>query len=167
MSISERTTGRNGWPDVSDAVRRTMRANKSKDTGPEKNLRSLVHAMGYRFSTHSSGLPGKPDLTFTARRKAIWMHGCFWHSHVGCKFAKVPRTRSDYWVPKLARNRQRDTENVKRLHEMGWETAVVWECELRDPGTITTRLRAFLGPQRIVAARPRRRGECAITGEAK
>jgi DNA mismatch endonuclease Vsr len=81
------------WHDVSDAIRRTMQSNRGKDTAPERALRSLAHSAGYRFRKHVRGLPGTPDLVFSARRKAIWLHGCLWHSHPGCRFATVPRTR--------------------------------------------------------------------------
>jgi len=108
--------------------------------------------MGYRFRTHSACLPGKPDLAFAPRRKAIWMHGCFWHSHPGCRFTIIPRTRVEYWAAKLARNCQRDIEHATRLREMGWETMVVWECELRDLEAVKTRLRTFLGSRCLGAA---------------
>lgn len=152
VAKSERRRARlqkDAWPDVPDAVRRTMKGNKSRDTVPEMSLRSLVHSMGYRFRTHRCGLPGKPDLAFSARRKAVWMHGCFWHSHPGCRFAITPRTRVEYWSAKLARNRQRDIRNAERLREIGWETMVVWECELRDADAVKAHLRAFLGPRRV------------------
>jgi len=134
------------WHDVSEAIRRTMRSNRGKDTAPERTLRSLAHSMGYRFRKHVRTLPGTPDLVFTARRKAIWLHGCFWHSHPGCRFATIPRTRADYWVPKLEQNRVRDARHAARLGEMGWETLVVWECELQDPGRVKGALKRFLGP---------------------
>lgn len=150
MVTSKQPSLNPGWPDVSEAVRRVMRGNKAKDTAPELKLRSLVHRMGYRFRTHVDYLPGHPDLAFSARYKAIWLHGCFWHSHPGCRYATTPRTRVSYWLPKLAKNRQRDAEHTKQLTEMGWETMVVWECELTNPEEVRTRLRSFLGPQRIV-----------------
>lgn len=123
MDATKRSTSSTAWPDVTEAVRRVMRANSGKESAPERAVRSLVHAMGYRFKTHYARLPGKPDLVFTARQKAVWVHGCFWHSHGGCRFATVPRTRAQYWEPKLARNRERDAENVRRLREMGWGVA--------------------------------------------
>ena len=125
-----------------------MRANKGKDTLPEKALRSALHAGGYRFRVHVRGLPGTPDIVFPGRRKAIWMHGCFWHAHPGCRFATVPKTRTEYWVPKLARNRERDAAHAERLLTMGWEAMVVWECEMKDMASVTSRVFAFLGPTR-------------------
>jgi DNA mismatch endonuclease Vsr len=92
------------WPSVTEATRRTMQGNKGKDTVPELALRSLIHSMGYRYRTHVRSLPGSPDVVFTARRRVVWLHGCFWHSHPGCKFVTKPRIRAEYWGPKLARN---------------------------------------------------------------
>lgn len=135
-------------PSVSEAIRRTMRANRGKNTRPEMALRSLVHRAGYRFRIHVRGLPGTPDLVFTARRKVIWLHGCFWHSHPGCRFATTPKTRAAYWIPKLSRNRQRDGEHALLLAGMGWDSLVVWECEMKNPGAVSARMRDFLGPVR-------------------
>jgi DNA mismatch endonuclease Vsr len=149
MSRSTHPQNPCAWPDVSDAIRRTMRANKGKGTGPELALRSILHSMGYRFRIHVRGLPGTPDIVFRARHKAVWLHGCFWHAHEGCRFATVPKTRADYWVPKLVRNRERDGEHANRLTEMGWQSMVVWECELIDLEAVRSRLGDFLGPTRI------------------
>lgn len=134
------------WPDVPDAVRRTMRANKGKDTKPELALRSLLHHAGYRFRIHGRSLPGTPDVVFATRHRVVLIHGCFWHAHPGCRYATVPKTRVDYWVPKLERNRERDAEHAKHLHVLGWAHAVVWECEMKDPASVMERLSAFLGP---------------------
>jgi DNA mismatch endonuclease, patch repair protein len=139
-----------GWPGIPEATRRVMRGNRSKDTAPERLVRSLAHSMGYRFRTHAPGLPGTPDIAFTARRKAIWVHGCFWHRHDGCRFATTPRTRAEYWLPKLARNVARDAFNADAIREMGWQAIVIWECELKDDLDATrTALRNFLGPRRV------------------
>ncbi len=131
-----------------------MRANKGKDTKPELALRSLLHRDGYRFRIHGRHLPGTPDVVFTARRKVVCVHGCFWHAHPGCRYATIPKTRADYWVPKLSRNRERDAAHTLRLRDMGWDSAVVWECEMKDPETVREHLSAFLGP---VRHRPPRR----------
>jgi DNA mismatch endonuclease (patch repair protein) len=130
-----------------------MASNKGKDTKPELLLRSSLHAMGYRFRIHGKGLPGTPDIVFAGRRKAVWVHGCFWHSHEGCRFATVPKTRADYWVPKLARNRERDAGHAAALNGMDWDSHVVWECELADIQTVRFRLADFLGPTRMNRAR--------------
>jgi DNA mismatch endonuclease, patch repair protein len=136
------------WPGVSAAIRKTMAGNKGTNTKPELLLRSTLHAAGYRFRIHGRGLPGTPDLVFGRRKKAIWVHGCFWHSHPGCRFATVPKTRSEYWLPKLARNRERDAEHAACLSAMGWESLVVWECEMKDLAAVNNLVQAFLGPVR-------------------
>jgi DNA mismatch endonuclease (patch repair protein) len=126
-----------------------MLSNRAKNTRPELLVRSALHSMGFRFRLHGRGLPGTPDVVFPRRRKAVWVHGCFWHSHQGCRYATVPKTRTDYWVPKLVRNRGRDAEHAGRLGELGWDTLVVWECELKDMEAVRGRLRNFLGSPRL------------------
>jgi DNA mismatch endonuclease (patch repair protein) len=120
-----------------------MRAIRSKDMQPELKVRSLVHKLGYRFRLHRKDLPGKPDLVFTSRRKVVFVHGCFWHSH-NCKAAHVPKSNQEYWVPKLERNRLRDARNVSALLALGWKSLVVWECTLRRPGKVGQRVVSFL-----------------------
>src|SRR5688500_309840 len=92
---------------------------RAKGTKPEMVVRKLVHGMGYRYRLHSAKLPGKPDLVFTARRKVIFVHGCFWHLHRGCKQYKYPQSRLDFWGPKLEANRKRDMTVRRRLQEAG------------------------------------------------
>ena len=121
-----------------------MRAIRSRDMQPELNVRSLVHRMGYRFRLHRKSLPGRPDLVFGPRRKAIFVHGCFWHLH-NCKTAHIPRSNVKYWKPKLAGNRRRDGKNIEALQGEGWQVLVVWECEVRDMSELKKRLRVFLG----------------------
>ena len=121
-----------------------MRSIRSENMKPELVVRSLVHKLGYRFRLHRKGLPGKPDLVFSSRRKAIFVHGCFWHAH-GCKRAHVPKSNVDYWKPKLERNQARDGENVATLSASGWESLIVWECETADEHSLKKRLRTFLG----------------------
>jgi DNA mismatch endonuclease, patch repair protein len=121
-----------------------MRAIRSKDMLPELKVRSLVHKLGYRFRLHRKDLPGNPDLVFGPRRKVIFVHGCFWHSH-NCKVAHVPKSNQDYWRPKLERNKARDGNNLEALDAKGWQVLVVWECEARDEGGLKKRLRTFLG----------------------
>jgi DNA mismatch endonuclease (patch repair protein) len=132
-------------PPVSTAIQKTMRGNRGKNTLPEIALRSLVHALGYRYRIHGRELPGTPDLVFTARRKVIWLHGCYWHAHPGCRFATVPKTRAAFWTEKFARNRERDAEHEVRLREMGWASLTVWECEMKDPTAVQKRVCEFLG----------------------
>lgn len=120
---------------------------RSVDTKPELRVRRLVHALGYRYRLHRSDLPGKPDLVFPARRKVILVHGCFWHAHPDptCKLARAPKSRLEFWGPKLARNRARDIEVEARLTESGWNVLTLWECELRDGEAVAARVRDFLG----------------------
>src|SRR5688572_25565430 len=106
-----------------------MRAIRSKDTKPEITVRQLVHGMGFRFRLHSADLPGNPDLVFSSRRKLIFVHGCFWHSH-GCGRSHVPKSNLEYWQAKLERNRKRDVTYRRLLKSNGWELLVVWECDV-------------------------------------
>lgn len=136
--------------------RANMRAIRSKDMLPELAVRRLAHKLGYRFRLHRKDLPGKPDLVFAGRRKVIFVHGCFWHSH-DCKAAHVPKSNVDYWGPKLQRNQIRDRKNLEALAAGGWSALVIWECEARDTVTVSHRIRKFLG--RHVRARRVERGE--------
>jgi len=121
-----------------------MRAIRSKDMLPELKVRSLAHRLGYRFRLHRKDLPGKPDLVFASRRKVIFVHGCFWHSH-DCKSAHVPKSNQAYWGPKLERNKTRDGKNIEALRAEGWQSLVIWECETGDEGRVKKRLKTFLG----------------------
>ena len=121
-----------------------MRAIRSKDTLPEVAVRSLVHRLGYRFRLHRADLPGKPDLVFPVRRKVIFVHGCFWHSH-GCKTGLVPKSNRDFWLPKLRRNKARDKKNLDALAKQGWNPLVIWQCELKDSHAVGLRVKKFLG----------------------
>lgn len=119
---------------------------RGKDTRPEWAVRRLLHSVGYRYRLHGQKLPGRPDIVFPGRKKAVFIHGCFWHFHQGCKIAHLPKTRTPYWKDKLEGNRARDARNIARLQAMGWEALVVWECELGDLNAALSRLQAFLGP---------------------
>jgi DNA mismatch endonuclease (patch repair protein) len=121
-----------------------MRRIKSKGTKPELTVRRLAQALGYRFRLHSSGLPGKPDLVFPRLRKIVEVQGCFWHQHRGCIDSHIPKSRIDYWDPKLQRNRTRDKENRKKLRALGWRVLLIWECEVTDAKRINAKLRRFL-----------------------
>lgn len=121
-----------------------MRAIKSRDTRPELTLRSLAHGMGYRFRLHRKDLPGKPDIVFPAKRKVVFMHGCFWHCHDCGRGARMPAQNREYWEAKLTRNRQRDESNTEALAALGWKSIVFWECELQKPGKVASKLRKFL-----------------------
>jgi DNA mismatch endonuclease (patch repair protein) len=117
---------------------------KSRDTGPEMTVRRLTFAMGYRYRLHDARLPGRPDLVFPARRKAIFVNGCFWHGHARCRFARLPKTRIEYWQPKIGRNRERDKENRAALKKLGWKTLTIWQCELKNPDRIARKIHDFL-----------------------
>ncbi|MBM85283.1 MAG: very short patch repair endonuclease [Rhodospirillaceae bacterium] len=119
---------------------------RSKDMKPEMVVRRLVHGMGYRYRLHRKDLPGKPDLVFGPRRKAIFVHGCFWHQHGDpeCKISRIPRSRPEYWITKLERNKDRDTCNIEALHAEGWRTLVVWECRTKDTEKLRQQIHNFL-----------------------
>ena len=117
---------------------------RSTNTKPELIVRRLVYRMGYRYRLHARSLPGAPDLVFPSKRKAIFVHGCFWHSHEGCPRAHVPRTRLEYWLPKLERNRKRDAEAIEQLVKAGWKVLTVWECMTEDLGLLQRQLGDFL-----------------------
>lgn len=121
-----------------------MRAVKSTNTAPELLVRRLVSSMGYRYRLHRAELPGKPDLAFIGRRKAIFVHGCFWHGHDCTRGARVPRQNASYWIDKIERNRKRDLTHSSTLKRLGWESMVLWECELKDQAITRKRLRRFL-----------------------
>lgn len=114
---------------------------------PELLVRRVVHRLGYRFRLHRADLPGKPDLVFPRLRKVIFVHGCFWHQHSSetCKRAHAPRSNLDYWQNKLQRNVARDEAARTELGKQGWQTLVLWECELKDVGTLEKCLTDFLG----------------------
>lgn len=114
-----------------------------KNTGVEIRVRRMLFAAGYRFRVHRKDLPGRPDLDFPSRRKVVFVHGCFWHGH-GCPKGRLPKSRPEYWEPKIARNRQRDSEQVVALTEMGWSSLTVWECELKAPEELLQKLIRFL-----------------------
>ena len=128
--------------------RRIMQAVRSKDTKPERVVRRLLHGLGYRYRLHRSDLPGKPDLVFPGRKKAIFVHGCFWHAH-GCRHGQPPKSRLDYWLPKLERNRERDAEKLAILESLHWSVLTVWQCEIGDSDALTARLCAFLEDEDI------------------
>lgn len=125
---------------------RVMSRVRNKDTRPEMKVRRLVFAAGYRYRLHGRKLPGKPDLVFPGRRKVIFVHGCFWHRHEGCPLARLPKSRHEFWIPKLEANRERDRRNQKELEALGWSVLALWECELKNGETVASKVEAFLGP---------------------
>ena len=132
------------FENVAAVTRKVMQANKGRDTGPEMIVRRLVHAMGRRYRVHRSDLPGRPDLAYGPTRKAIFVHGCFWHRHEGCAKASMPKTRQDFWREKFDRNVDRDRRSEGQLRALGWDVLTVWECETRNPRDLVERLHAFL-----------------------
>lgn len=123
--------------------RATMQAVRGKNTGPEWTVRRLLHRLGYRFRLHRKDLPGTPDIVFPSRRLALFVHGCFWHGH-GCHIGQLPKSRLDYWKPKIEANAERDRRKQAALAADGWRVAVVWQCELADMDALTARLRCLL-----------------------
>jgi DNA mismatch endonuclease (patch repair protein) len=119
---------------------------KSQGSKAERLVRSLAHGMGYRFRLHGGKLPGKPDLVFPGRKKVIFVHGCFWHRHPdpNCRLARMPKSRQDFWVPKLEGNRLRDARIREQLAALGWRSLTLWECELRDTASLRNKIRTFL-----------------------
>jgi len=126
-----------------DQRRRIMQSVSQKNTGPELAVRRLAHSLGYRYRLNSPLLPGRPDIVFAARRKVIFVHGCFWHGH-GCAKGRLPKSRLDYWKPKIDANRARDARNERSLRAAGWAVLTVWQCEAKDFAWLTRRLIRFL-----------------------
>ena len=118
---------------------------RGKDTKPEMLVRRLVHGMGYRYRLHAKDLPGQPDLVFRPHRKAIFVHGCFWHRHEGCSRSGIPTTRRDFWRRKLDGNVRRDRRNEASLRKDGWRVLVIWECQTKgDKSRLAEVIRDFL-----------------------
>jgi DNA mismatch endonuclease Vsr len=132
--------------DTVDKIKRSevMRAVKSRDTKPEMVVRRLLHKAGYRYRLHRKDLPGKPDIVFPSKRKAVFVHGCFWHQHPGCRQSARPTSNTDYWKPKLDGNMVRDAKNIYAIEAQNWRTLTVWECETGDQEELLRRLKEFL-----------------------
>jgi DNA mismatch endonuclease (patch repair protein) len=129
--------------DIMTATERSKRMSliRSKD---KLAVRRVVHGMGYRYRRHDPGLPGHPDIVFKSRRKVIFVHGCFWHLHRGCANSRPPKSKLDYWQPKLEGNVTRDRLVRGKLRRLGWQQLVVWECELRDRERLIHKIEKFL-----------------------
>jgi DNA mismatch endonuclease (patch repair protein) len=121
---------------------------RAKNTRPELRVRKLVFALGYRYRLHDRKLPGCPDLVFGRRRKVIFVHGCFWHRHKRCALARLPKSRLDFWLPKLEGNKSRDQRNRRALARRGWKVLTIWECQLRDAERLNDKIRRFLDAKR-------------------
>jgi len=120
-----------------------MRLVRSTDTKPELLVRRITHGMGFRYRLHARDLPGVPDLVFRSKKKAIFVHGCFWHGH-NCRLARTPKSHVTYWVHKIARNSERDALNQQKLSHLNWDCLVLWECELKDETALAQTIRSFL-----------------------
>ena len=131
--------------DTLTALERSERMGRvrGKDTKPEWAVRRLVWSLGYRYRLHTRDLPGCPDVVLKRLKKAIFIHGCFWHRHPNC--GRIPKSRVEFWKTKLTQNRERDLRNQRELKRLGWDYLVVWECETRDLGSVALRVAAFLG----------------------
>lgn len=118
-----------------------MRAVKRAHTGPEIIVRQVLHALGLRFRLHRRDLPGSPDIVLPRFRTVVFVHGCFWHRHPGCRYASTPKSRQEYWLPKFKANVERDAKKEALLRELGWRVLVVWECETKSREALETCLR--------------------------
>lgn len=121
-----------------------MRAVRSRDTGPELVVRKMIHRAGFRYRLHSKKLPGTPDIVFPRLKKVIFVHGCYWHGHPGCKKAALPKSRVEFWKAKVDGNRVRDQTRMLQLRQDGWMPIVVWQCELREPEKLFRRVTSLL-----------------------
>jgi DNA mismatch endonuclease, patch repair protein len=125
----------------------TMSRIRSKDTKPERAVRSLLHGLGFRFRKHVKALPGCPDIVLKKHRVVIFVHGCFWHQHRGCASSGVPKSNIEYWRPKLSGNVERDKLHVKNLKREGWRVIIVWECQTKHLWTLGKSLEKRLLPK--------------------
>lgn len=117
---------------------------RSKNTKVEMIVRRLVFSFGYRYRLHCKDLPGKPDLVFKSRRKTIFINGCFWHGH-DCRLGRIPKSHVQFWVDKINYNKNRDGSNLEKLAKLGWESLVIWECQLKNIEELEINIKSFLG----------------------
>lgn len=129
---------------VQELISQRMRLIPSKDTKPELAVRAVVDELGISCVFHDSQLPGSPDIAFPRRRKAVFVHGCFWHQHLGCNLRSVPRANPEYWIPKFKRIKARDRRNKLDLTRLGWQYLVVWECQTRSFSRLYERIARFV-----------------------
>jgi DNA mismatch endonuclease (patch repair protein) len=123
---------------------------RGKNTKPELLVRSLLHRAGYRFSLHRKNLPGKPDIVLRKYKTVVFVHGCFWHRHTGCKVASTPKSNTEFWQAKFDRNVSNDRNHRRALKNLGWHVLTVWECELRHPEKVLAKLRGKLPKGKII-----------------
>lgn len=117
---------------------------RGKNTKPELIVRRLLHAEGFRYRLHAADLPGRPDIVFRSRKKVIFVHGCFWHQHDGCRNAVMPKTRTEFWSEKLGKNVSRDQSVLSQLREKGWKALIIWECQTSQPEIVREMFKEFL-----------------------
>ena len=117
---------------ISASRSKNMSAIKSKNTKPEVEVRKLLHSMGFRFRLHRKDLPGSPDIVLPKYKTVIFVHGCFWHRHENCKYASTPKTRKEFWENKFKANIKRDLEIQEKIKNLGWQSVVIWECEIKN-----------------------------------
>ena len=143
---TSRNSGAGGFVDVLTVECRSalMARIQGKNTKPELAVRRIAHGLGYRYRLHRRDLPGTPDLTFSQLKKIIFVHGCFWHQHGGCRYAYKPKSNTVFWEQKFSTNRKRDTDVLRKLHGLGWKTLVVWECETEKPKKLFSKIHRFL-----------------------
>ena len=134
-------------PEPSPERRAMMARVGQKDTKPELIVRRLLHSLGCRYRLHRKDIPGTPDICFLGRKKAIFVHGCFWHRHEGCHRTTTPKTRTSFWEEKFRVNVVRDRQKMADLHLLGWDALIVWECETKDKSKLESRLVNFLSPE--------------------
>ena len=118
--------------EVSEQRSRNMSAIKSKNTKPEITVRKFLHSKGYRFRIHRKDLPGSPDIVLPKYKTVVFVHGCFWHRHEGCKYKTNPKTRKEFWENKFNENIKRDRNNFKELKKLNWKVLVIWECQMKN-----------------------------------
>lgn len=136
MMVDSLTSERRSW---------NMSRIRSRNTGPERTLRSMLHRAGFRFRLHDRSLPGTPDIVMTKHRTAILVHGCYWHRHRECRNATTPSTRTDFWQEKFGATVARDERNLEALTELGWKPIVVWECDLKKrPESVMAAIKQIL-----------------------
>jgi DNA mismatch endonuclease, patch repair protein len=130
---------------------------RGRDTQPEMRVRKAAHALGLRFRLHRKELPGSPDIVFASRKTVVFVHGCFWHSHSGCKRASMPQTKQEFWSTKLSRNIKRDQTAISTLENAGWHVEVIWECETKNASALASRLAGIVCRLKCGAGRTMKR----------
>ena len=141
--------------DIVDSNRRSelMAGIRGRDTAPELAVRRIAHRMGLRFRLHRKDLPGRPDLVFPRHRLAVFVHGCFWHRHEGCRYASTPKSRIAFWTEKFAANVDRDARQEAALRTLGWRVLVIWQCETKDEAAVERRLSVLIRGERTAPER--------------